>query len=1214
LEAYIPYLPWLWIIGTPVTFTLLAAGIIGTKRLRNAGRIIDEGPIAEMLERLVASLRIGRRVTVAVCDRIAAPVLIGIVRPLILLPPAALAGWTPDEIEMVLLHELAHVRRWDNLINLLQRVVESLLFFHPVVWLVSNWVRREREACCDAAVVARTNRPHAYAEMLVALAAQMPRSVLFHPAASSAMAAGPLRRRVRAILGLQDDPMLISGKSFAIMVAFAVLIASIAVLYVPTIGQAEQQIAENTADIEKANHHGSNVGTDERYPVVLPGAESTQPTFQAEPVDNRWPEGVAFPSPQEGEISKRAYELLGLKIVPAKVEAGVVGAYELEVIGSNQMPPGATGPMLLTEVADENTRNFDELAEALKKVNPNEWTQVGCVATREGQSLQFKFPAGSLDLRRGIQKPIESTSQFREWLASLGDGPRKERFIAERAWKRLGIMVAPLTDADREEFGYPADKPEVLDGLKIVGGNLPEGMPKPAMLVKISSHFASTFDSLLETLDLAEMQGQEKVRCLAHANQKEYLFEAGPPASAQASPPGMYEPSRTAAPKKFPSLDDQKMADLAWKRLGLELEPLHPEELRRVQALGYEGGVRVDQMSSLHKEPQYNEVQLQDILVGLHVWPTTSMKDVAAVLERDDIAELSPLKFYVVRQEAVYSADGSPPELHDEVEITGRISVQTEKQSVRKDGRTTPSPYQLPPTSNAPTSSDLFWAPQPTRSLAPVPQTPPTQPVEPVPSETPSQPHPTATPTPLPGAAPVPNATSEKPGLYYFYSDDSEPSIKMQDVVDDVEKKYAGYFEFKRVDVAKQPNMAKRFRITRVPNLAIVRNGEVNAEIVGLQSLEKVSETLDSHIPLKVPSPSRTRSTTRNRSKLRYEGKSFEEWRDAWQTELSTAKRLEAVKALTAFGANGYGEEAAAAILDIVDQYDWTLIENDATGKLKQAAIDAFTGGFEGFGPQSPTKQHIPSKHWLPILLERMPENKNIQQFSTWVLGYLRPDAAFATDQLLELSRKEPKPDIVPPFDSSVSGGALTALSGIDPNHENEQINKRWKELLDSKDPDDIATALMYSGGTIAKAFKLDLMPWLLDENNSLQQQARFALRYLEPSERDEIRKTLTDIVEDRSRSKVHIAAVRALGALLESTNDDKMHELLDQMIMNRENSVELRAAASQARKRITNFDDGGAGLQQNLKAEYQDILDSAEYREMKQRLTDAIEKERLNP
>ena len=94
-----------------------------------------------------------------------------------------------------------------------------MLFFQPAVWLVTNWVRREREACCDAVVVGRTQRPHAYAELLVALASQLPRSVLFHPAAASAMAAGPLRGRIRRILGIEDDPMLISGKSLGVVMS-----------------------------------------------------------------------------------------------------------------------------------------------------------------------------------------------------------------------------------------------------------------------------------------------------------------------------------------------------------------------------------------------------------------------------------------------------------------------------------------------------------------------------------------------------------------------------------------------------------------------------------------------------------------------------------------------------------------------------------------------------------------------------------------------------------------------------------------------------------------------------------------------------------------------------------------------------------------------------------------------------------------------------------
>src|SRR5204862_2699236 len=89
LEACIPYLPWLWLIGTPITFALLITGLLRTRRLSRASRLIDDGPITDLLARLTASLKVTRRVTVAVCERIAAPVLIGIVRPMILLPPAA---------------------------------------------------------------------------------------------------------------------------------------------------------------------------------------------------------------------------------------------------------------------------------------------------------------------------------------------------------------------------------------------------------------------------------------------------------------------------------------------------------------------------------------------------------------------------------------------------------------------------------------------------------------------------------------------------------------------------------------------------------------------------------------------------------------------------------------------------------------------------------------------------------------------------------------------------------------------------------------------------------------------------------------------------------------------------------------------------------------------------------------------------------------------
>ncbi len=139
----------------------------------------------------------------AICDRIAAPVLVGIVRPMILLPPAALGGWTIDQVEMALLHELAHIRRHDNLITLLQRLAESLLFFHPVTWWLSAWVSLERELCCDRLVVRHTGRPQDYAQMLAALAGAGigPQSMAL------AMARRPLTTRIRLILDMEDRSM-----------------------------------------------------------------------------------------------------------------------------------------------------------------------------------------------------------------------------------------------------------------------------------------------------------------------------------------------------------------------------------------------------------------------------------------------------------------------------------------------------------------------------------------------------------------------------------------------------------------------------------------------------------------------------------------------------------------------------------------------------------------------------------------------------------------------------------------------------------------------------------------------------------------------------------------------------------------------------------------------------------------------------------------------
>ena len=97
------------------------------------------------------------------------PMVIGWLRPVILLPVAATTGLSSEQLEAILAHELAHVARRDYLVNLLQSVVETLLFYHPAVWWVSNQIRVEREHCCDDIAVAVSGNVLVYARALTEL-------------------------------------------------------------------------------------------------------------------------------------------------------------------------------------------------------------------------------------------------------------------------------------------------------------------------------------------------------------------------------------------------------------------------------------------------------------------------------------------------------------------------------------------------------------------------------------------------------------------------------------------------------------------------------------------------------------------------------------------------------------------------------------------------------------------------------------------------------------------------------------------------------------------------------------------------------------------------------------------------------------------------------------------------------------------------------------
>lgn len=263
-------LPWLWLVGSPLVFLTLATGLVGVERLREGSRrLAADEFVARECRRLTEKLKMARRVWVAVSDRVTSPLLLGIVRPLIVLPPAVLAGCTPQQVEMILLHELAHARRWDNLVNLIQRIVESILFFHPAVWQLSSWIRLEREHCCDAIVLSATRDPRGYAETLAswALPGMSPGKAV------AAMAHHHLVDRIRHILDLEDRSMRISRAFLASTVAVGVMASWLAIGF----AQQEPEKIAVTEGAKTATPPGTTEGAYDQAKVLIYSGQTSSP-------------------------------------------------------------------------------------------------------------------------------------------------------------------------------------------------------------------------------------------------------------------------------------------------------------------------------------------------------------------------------------------------------------------------------------------------------------------------------------------------------------------------------------------------------------------------------------------------------------------------------------------------------------------------------------------------------------------------------------------------------------------------------------------------------------------------------------------------------------------------------------------------------------------------------------------------------------------------
>ncbi|MGA7234043.1 MAG: M56 family metallopeptidase [Bryobacteraceae bacterium] len=241
-EQFLSWVVIVWLAGAMMFWVRLAGGWLVAARMRST--LVRRAPPEwqENLKKLGAQIGLSRPVRLLVSALVQVPTVVGWLRPVVLVPVGALGGMPAEHMEALLLHELAHIRRHDYLINILQSVAESLLFYHPAVWWVSGHIRTERELCCDDLAVSASGDVLTYARALAQLES-------YHPAhLSAAIAAngGSLANRIARLLG-QSRPVVRTGLGPGVIAVAGLLVAAAYGLF----GQSAEQPRFAVASIKR---------------------------------------------------------------------------------------------------------------------------------------------------------------------------------------------------------------------------------------------------------------------------------------------------------------------------------------------------------------------------------------------------------------------------------------------------------------------------------------------------------------------------------------------------------------------------------------------------------------------------------------------------------------------------------------------------------------------------------------------------------------------------------------------------------------------------------------------------------------------------------------------------------------------------------------------------------------------------------------------------
>ena len=257
-QTYFPIAVLAWLCGVVLLATRLMISWVRVQRMARERARAAASVWSASVTRLSRLLGLRRAVRLLESAAVEVPTVIGWLRPVILLPASTLAGLSPEQIEMLLAHELAHIRRHDFFINLLQALVETLMFYHPAVWWISQRVRVERENCCDDLAVGVCGNVVQYARALTRLE-ELRAGVDYAAVAANG---GSLVERIRRLIASPREATAGAPRWAAGAAVLTLIIAVVALPSLPLFAKREESKKPAPQEQSAVNPPSSQVDVD----------------------------------------------------------------------------------------------------------------------------------------------------------------------------------------------------------------------------------------------------------------------------------------------------------------------------------------------------------------------------------------------------------------------------------------------------------------------------------------------------------------------------------------------------------------------------------------------------------------------------------------------------------------------------------------------------------------------------------------------------------------------------------------------------------------------------------------------------------------------------------------------------------------------------------------------------------------------------------------